>query len=459
KTVNLEFISANPTGPLHVGHGRWAALGNALANVLAHAGWEVTREFYINDAGKQMDGFGHSVALRYLELCGVAIDKDELVYGGSYVIDIAAKLRELEGDTWVAASEADRDAFFREKGYQLMLSRMQTVLEHMGIPFQVWFSERSLYVKDADGTSSVDVMLAALEAGGFLYKEDGATWFRTTDFGDDKPRVLIKADGSYTYFAPDIAYHLSKFRRGSTYLINIWGADHHGYIPRMQAACEALGHAGKLTVVLGQLVNLYRNGEAVRMSKRTGEMISFEELIEEVGADATKYLMLARSTDQPIDFDIEAAKKQDASNPVYYVQYAHARICSLLRKAKGSAPETAQSDEGSLPKGQSKAGEDTEPSFSAANLSLLVDPAELDLARVLAQLSEVVELAARDLAPVKLTRYAEELATAFHSFYTRCQVISGDAATTAARLYLADATRSVLALTLALLGVSAPDRM
>jgi arginyl-tRNA synthetase len=442
RTLNIEYISANPTGPMHVGHGRWAALGNALCNVCEHAGWRVTREFYINDAGSQMDKFGHSVALRYLELLGEDITMPEDSYGGSYVIDIARQILEEEGNSWVSAGETARDEHFRERAYLLMLKRMQQLLQGIGVPFDVWFSERSLYEKGAAGISPVEDMLAKLETGGYLYEKDEATWFRTTDFSDDKDRVLIKADGTYTYFAPDIAYHLNKFNRNHEFLINIWGADHHGYIPRMQAACTALGHEGKLDVVLGQLVNLFRNGEAVRMSKRTGEMVTFEELIEEVGADATKYLMLARSSDQPIDFDIEVAKKQDASNPVYYVQYAHARICSLLRKAK-----TAHSDPVPV------------CSFDDANLSLLTEPAELELARVFSQLSEVVENAARDLAPVRLTHYAEELATSFHSFYTKCHVIGEDDELTKARLYLADATRSVLALVLKLLGVSAPERM
>jgi arginyl-tRNA synthetase len=439
RTLNIEFISANPTGPMHVGHGRWAALGNALCNVCEHAGWQVTREFYVNDAGNQMDVFGHSVALRYLELLGEDIVMPEESYGGSYVRAIAQQILDDEGTLWLEAKEDARDEHFRERGYQLMLERMQNLLERIGVPFQVWFSERSLYAQDPHGSNAIEDMLSKLEAGGYLYEKDGATWFRTTDFTDDKDRVLIKADGSYTYFAPDIAYHLNKYERGHEYLINIWGADHHGYIPRMQAACEALGHGGKLEIVLGQLVNLFRAGELVRMSKRTGEMVTFEELIDEVGADATKYLMLSRSSDQPIDFDIEVAKKQDASNPVYYVQYAHARICSILRKAGIEA-------------------QDNRPDAST-DLSVLTEPAELELARVFSQLSEVIENSARDLAPVRLTHYAETLATSFHSFYTKCQVIGDDEKLTQARLYLADTTRSVLALVLNLLGVTAPEKM
>ncbi|MDR2492832.1 MAG: arginine--tRNA ligase [Coriobacteriales bacterium] len=438
ETVNVEFVSANPTGPMHVGHGRWAALGNALCNVLAHAGWRVTREFYINDAGSQMELFGHSIALRYRELCGEHIEMPENSYGGAYVTDIAARVLQSDGRRWLEVEGEKRDAHFRETGYRLMLEQMHSVCDALGTRFDVWFSERSLY-EATEGESPVSRALAALKDRGCLYEKDGATWFRTTDHGDDKDRVLVKADGSFTYFMPDIAYHISKFERGSSYLVNIWGADHHGYIPRMQAACAALGQGGRLTVVLGQLVNLFRAGEAVRMSKRAGELVTFEELVEEVGPDATKYLMLARSSDQPIDFDIEAAKKQDASNPVYYVQYAHARICSLLRKA---------AEEGISP------GE-----IDAADLALLVDASELELARVFSRLAEVVEGCARDYAPFRLTHYAEELATAFHRFYTECHIVGPDRALSAARLYLADAARSVLATTLGLLGVSAPERM
>jgi len=455
RTINVEYISANPTGPLHVGHGRWAALGNALCRVLEHAGWKVCQEFYINDAGSQMDKFGESVAARYLQELGVsAADAPvpEDGYHGLYVVDIAKELVAEFGRAYFELPAAELCAEMRELGYTRMLANQQQICAALGVNFDVWFSERRLYApQEAGGKTPIELMLDNLQAGGYLYKEDGATWFRSTDFSDDKDRVLIKSDGSYTYFAPDIAYHLDKFERapsaanpkgGSEYLINIWGADHHGYVPRMQAAVAAIGHEGKLSVVLGQLVNLFRGGKPVRMSKRTGEMITFEELVEEVGADATKYLMLSRSSDQPIDFDIEVAKKQDASNPVYYVQYAHARICSVLRKA---------ADEGFDVEGLA--------ALSDEQLLLLQASTEKELIRFIGQLGELIEQCARDLSPFKLTHYAEELAARFHRFYTECVIISEQGNLTLARLYLSQATRRVLALVLSLLGVTAPERM
>jgi len=439
--VNVEFISANPTGPMHVGHGRWAALGNAICRLLEHTGWQVVREFYINDSGHQMDVFGNSVVVRYQQLLGENVPEPEEFYGGAYISDIAHAIYDEEGPRWNQAGidTDERLVFFRERAYQLMLSDIQTVCDRVGVNFDVWFSERLLYKADEAGHTLIDNMLARLRERGCLYEKDGATWFRSTDYGDDKDRVVIKSDGTYTYFCPDIAYHLEKLERqdlSSGFLINIWGADHHGYVPRMQAALAALGHPHKLTILLGQLVNLYRDGTAVRMSKRTGEMVTFEELLDEVGADATKYLMLGRTSDQPIDFDIETAKRSDASNPVYYVQYAHARICSLLKRA---------------------AQDQLYPDPLA--LQRLTDSSELELARLFSRLAEIIEAAARDLAPNRLTAYAEELAAAFHSFYTRCPVITEDQELAQARLYLADATRNVLAVVLGILGVSAPERM
>ncbi|MCL2806704.1 MAG: arginine--tRNA ligase [Coriobacteriia bacterium] len=452
KTINVEFISANPTGPMHVGHGRWAALGNALCNILEHAGWEVCREFYVNDAGSQMDKFGESVAARYLQELGVDGAVPEDGYHGTYLVDIGKELAQEYGNAYLDVPADERNAIMRELGYTRMLEGQQELCTQLGVHFDVWFSERSLYEPSvASEATPIETMLEKLRGVGYLYEDEDATWFRSTSYGDDKDRVLIKSDGSCTYFAPDIAYHLDKFERlvtedrpkgGSEFLINIWGADHHGYVARMQAAVAAVGHEGKLSVVLGQLVNLFRNGQPVRMSKRTGEMVTLEELVEEVGVDATKYLMLSRSADQPLDFDIEVAKTQDASNPVYYVQYAHARICSVLRKA-------------------ADAGLDVE-ALGALNdeaLALLQEDTEKDLIRCMSSLADLIEQCARDLTPFKLTHYAEELASCYHKFYTSCVIIGEDAELSLARLYLSEAARRVLALVLRLLGVSAPERM
>lgn len=469
--VDLEFISANPTGPMHLGHGRWAALGDAMANVLSFAGYDVTREFYINDAGNQMNVFADSVSHRYLQVArlvaagsSLAQAHDEIVtnmdsyraelpencYAGAYIVDIAARIFDSEGDAWVEADEAARDAHFKEVAYTAVLDHVKALLHSFGLDFDVWYSERTTYAKDADGSSRLSRALDALREGGYLYEKEGAVWFRTTDFGDDKDRVLVKADGSYTYFAPDIAYHKNKLDRGFDRCIDILGADHHGYIKRIQSVGHVFGHPGQPEVVIGQMVNLFRDGVAVRMSKRTGEMVTFEELIDEVGVDATRFLMLSRSTDQTIDFDIALAKKQDSSNPVYYVQYAYARICSLLRKA--AAARGISDEQGPDALAEALIARD-------ADLSALVDDAELALARKIDEFPELAAGCARDLAPFRITHYAQDLASTFHQFYTQCHVLTDDEALTTARLFAADATRRVLRNALGLLGVSAPEKM
>ena len=444
--VNLEYVSANPTGPMHVGHGRWAALGDSLGRVMRHAGYQGAEEFYVNVHGVQMDVFGNSIAVRYQQLLGRDVEMPEKCYGGGYVTDIAQTIVDQDGDKWLDADEDERRIAFRELGYQMMLKRVQDTLSGFGNHFDCYFSERSLYVAGEDGTNAVDRALAAFREAGHIYEKDGATWFRSTTFGDDKDRVLIKENGEMTYFMSDCAYHYDKIQRGFDHLINIWGADHHGYVKRCEAMLEAWGYPDTLEVVLGQLVNLLRGGEPVRMSKRTGEMVTFEELIDEVGVDATRFLMLSRSSDQPIDFDIEEAKKQDSSNPVYYVQYAHARICSIIRKAAGvEAGDTDALAAQVIP--------------ADVDLSVLVDPTELALMRKMADFPDFIALAARDRAPFRCTHFAQELAGLYHQFYTNCHVICDDASVQAARLALCDATRLVLALTLDLLGVSAPEKM
>lgn len=494
--VQVEFVSANPVGPLHIGHGRWAALGDSLSRILEHAGYDVEREYYINDHGSQMDVFGHSVSKRYLQLvevmekdgCDLAAAREALLadreafvadeadehpethpytdafnadlggnaYGGDYIVDLAVRFHELDGLKWVDATEDERMADFRERGYQMMLESIRQTCHEARCDFDVWFSERSLYVKDETGSSAVDRALAKLDELGYLCKDEaGALWFRSTDFGDDKDRVLIKTNGEYTYFASDVAYHWNKFQRVD-HVIDIWGADHHGYIQRVKSACTALGYPTQFEVLLGQLVNLLRNGQPVRMSKRKGTMVTFDELLEEVGADATRYTLVAKSNNQMIDFDIELAKKQDNTNPVYYVQYAHARTCSILRKAAGVSKEEA-----------AELGMDEVASRAIGaeyDLGLLTDPTEAALARKLSEFGGLIESCARDRAPFRLTHYAEELAAAFHSFYAACQVLPSEGrpveeGLSRARLAAVDATRRVLALSLTMVGVAALQTM
>ena len=449
--VNLEYVSANPTGPMHVGHGRWAALGDAIARVMRHAGYSVDEEFYINDQGNQMNVFGNSIVVRYQQLLGQDVEMPEACYGGAYIKDIAQAIIDVDGDKWLDANEDERLVDFRERGYAMMLDSVKDTLSTFGNSFDTWFSERSLFVADENGETKQQRAFDVMNEKGLLFEAEGATFFRSTDYGDDKDRVLVKANGDLTYFMSDVAYHYDKMQRGYDHLIDIWGADHHGYIQRCKAMMAAWGYPDALEVVLGQLVNLLRDGEPVRMSKRTGEMVTFQELIDEVGVDATRYLMLSKSADQAIDFDIEVAKKQDSSNPVYYVQYAHARICSILRKAgeaRGMNVESAGIEEIVAELG-----------LDDIDLSPLAHESELALMRKMADFSELVAGAARDRAPFRLTHYAQELAGLFHSFYGNCHVLGEEESVEKARLALVDSTRIVLALSLDLLGVSAPERM
>lgn len=452
RKVNIEYISANPTGPMHVGHGRWAALGSAMANLMRHAGYDVFEEFYINDHGVQMDKFGLSIAARYMQQLGVDAEVPEGGYNGLYVNDIAKAIIDRDGDKWLNADEHERMVEFREFGYAYIMKIFHDITDRFGNHFERWQSEREMYIPsdEFDGKSPFDFCIDNLYEKGDIYEKDGAMWFRSSEYGDEKDRVVRKADGDYTYFASDVAYHYWKKLRGFDTLINIWGADHHGYIARVAAVLAAMGYPGALEVVLGQLVNLFRDGKPVRMSKRTGEMITFEELIDEVGIDATRYYMLSRSTEQPIDFDIDVAKKQDASNPVYYDQYAHARICKMLRD------EAGHSGEDNL---------DMDAMAAACipadvDLSLLTDPCEFALMRKMSEFGDLIALAARDRAPFRLTHYAQELASLFHQFYTNCPVLKAESVELKqARLALCDATRIVMATTLGILGISAPQRM
>lgn len=495
--TQIEFVSANPVGPMHVGHGRWAALGDSMANVMSHAGYDIEREFWINDHGNQMNTFGNSISKRYMQLADImekqgcdldaardflAQDRDNFVqdeadehpdshpfmdeftndlgkdsYGGTYIIDEAAAFFRTDGDKWVDADPQVRMLEFRERGYQKMLKDMRETCHDVRCDFDVWMSERTMYQKDWTGTSPVERAYDKLDKMGYLYRtDDGALWFKSTEFGDDKDRVIQKTNGDYTYFSSDIAYHWNKFQRVDR-VLDIWGADHHGYIARVRAVCDALGYPGQFEVPLGQFVNLLRGGKPIRMSKRKGTMITFRELIDEVGPDATRYTLISRSSNQTIDFDIDAVKEKSQSNPVYYVQYAHARICSILRRAAGVSVE--QGDLMTMENVALKAigGE-------PVNYALLTDPTELQLARKLSELEDLIAGCARDRAPFRLTHYLEELASDFHGFYAACQVLPSEGRPiepelTRARLAACDAVRSVLALVLSLIGVSAPTQM
>lgn len=523
--IQVEFVSANPTGPLHIGHGRWAAIGDSLANVLDFCGYDVEREYYVNDHGSQMDVFGCSVQKRYEQLVSCmkqtkkspemaaillkddrlryleAIDNDDVgdesreafgketsaaqslrsnvadekslaqiapymcdflqalgenAYGGDYVIDIAQTFVGRYQDIVAHMDKDVQETFFKEKAYKAQLASIQQTCEKARCSFDVWASERALYEIQASGKNKVEEAFDELDEQKLLYATpDGATWFKTTQFGDDKDRVLIKTNGEYTYFASDVAYTKDKYSRAD-HIINILGADHHGYIKRIQAASEAMGHPGEYEVLLGQFVNLLRDGKPVRMSKRRGTMVDFQELLDEVGADATRYILISRSSNQPIDFDISLALQQDSSNPVYYVQYAHARICSLLRRAAGVEEDKAKALGIEEVAGRA-VGDDVD-------IALLTSEEERAVVRILQQFSHIVEGCALDRAPVRITHYCESLAAQFHKFYTVCQILPNERNAlernlSKARLALCDAVRITLENALRLIGVDAPCSM
>jgi arginyl-tRNA synthetase len=417
--IDVEFVSANPTGPLHVGHGRQAVLGDAIAALLDATGWAVTREYYFNDAGVQMTKFGESVAAA---LAGEPPPEDG--YHGAYVGELAAEL--------AAAGETDDVA---EAAYQRMLSRITATLDRLGVRFDVFFGERSLHESGA-----LRRTVERLRAAGHAYEADGAVWLRTTAFGDDKDRVLIKADGQPTYFAADCAYISDKAGRGYDLLMYVFGSDHHGYIDRMLAVADAEGVGrDRVEIVIHQFVNLVRDGKPVEMSKRSGEIVTFDELLDEVGADAARYTLLRFSPDVPIDFDIAEVVRQERDNPVFYVQYSSARIAGIMRTATERGVDPGD--------------------VADAPLELLRHDSERELIRRVGRFPEVVTEAAEDRAPHKVARYAEGLAEAFHKFYTDCQVVSDDPALTRARYWLVVAARQTLGNALRLLGVSAPERM
>ncbi|SEA70877.1 arginyl-tRNA synthetase [Thalassobacillus cyri] len=432
--IQVEFVSANPTGTLHLGHARGAAVGDSLSNILAKAGYEVSREYYINDAGNQINNLANSVEARYMQALGKDWEMPEDGYHGKDIIELGKKLVEDHGTEWADKPAQERLAYFREYGLKFELDKIKVDLEDFRVPFDEWFSETSLY---QDG--KIDKALKVLEDKGFTYEQDGATWFKTTEFGDDKDRVLIKQDGSYTYLTPDIAYHKNKMDRGFNTLINIWGADHHGYIPRMQAAIQALGYEkDTLEVEIIQMVNLFQDGEKVKMSKRTGKAVTLRELMEEVGIDAMRYFFSMRSADSHLDFDMDLARSESNENPVYYVQYAHARICSMLRQAE-------------------EKGVEFDMNFDA---TLLDSEKEEDLLKRLGEFPQVVGDAADKRTPHRVTQYAFDLASNLHSFYNAEKVLDQEQPErTKARVGLMKAVRTTLANALDLIGVSAPERM
>ncbi|HET9724193.1 MAG TPA: arginine--tRNA ligase [Actinomycetota bacterium] len=435
RSIQVEFVSANPTGPLHIGHARNAVIGDAIAAVMEAAGWSVQREYYFNDAGRQMDLFGASVEARYLQRLGRDAEVPDEGYHGSYIGDVAEDLVAAFGDALADLEPAERHARILHEGAERMLSGIKGTLERFGVRF-----DRYLHEKELHASGEVAQAVERLRAGGHAYEADGAVWFRSTAFGDDKDRVLIRANAAPTYFAADCAYVWDKFGRGFDHLIYVWGADHHGDVVRVKGAAEAMGFdPDAVEIILYQFVTLFRGGELVRMSKRAGDIVMLDELLDEVGVDATRFTLLSRSSDSPIDFDIELVKRQTMDNPVFYVQYGHARIASILRHA-------------------AERGVPLRP-VEDADLALLSTEAEVELLKAVAEVPARVAEASELRAPHRLTYFSQELASRFHRFYTECRVVTEDQDLTQARLWLCTGARLAIANVLGLLGVSAPEAM
>ncbi|MBN2075642.1 MAG: arginine--tRNA ligase [Dehalococcoidales bacterium] len=431
--VQVEFVSINPTGPLHAGHGRGAILGCALSSVLAAAGYEVEREYYFNDAGTQMELFNRTLFSRYLQHYGKDVEIPVDGYVGAYMVELAKVIADEEGDKFLKVPQEEAIVKVGKIGLEKIMAQIKEELQMLRVDFDVWFTEKSLY-----DNGQFDKVMDMLDKKGYIVRKEGAVWFESTALGEDKDNVVIRSNGAPTYFATDIAYHYNKFiERKFDRVIDIWGADHQGHVQRLKAAVDALGgDPEKLEIIIHQLVTLKRGGELVRISKRSGDIITLREIIEEVGTDACRFFFLARSANSQMDFDLELAKKESTENPVYYVQYAHARIASILRLAEEKGIDYLDGD-----------------------VSLVTTEPELTLIRKLIQLPELIEMAARNLEPHHLTYYAQDLATVFHSFYKQCRVISDDEALTKARLKLVEAAKIVLAKTLHLMGMTAPESM
>jgi arginyl-tRNA synthetase len=436
KKVQVEFVSANPTGPLHIGHARGAVVGDVIANLLKTAEYNVSKEYYINDAGNQMNNLGKSVLLRYREILGEKIEFPENCYLGDYIKEIAEDIIKKEGNKYLTAKNQEETIrYFTGIAGRIILAEIKIDLRDFGVAFDEYFSENQLYKND-----NVNKILAGLKKKGFVYSDGETLWFKSTGFGDEKDRVVVRKSGEPTYFAADIAYHQNKFSRGFEMLVDIWGADHHGYMPRLWAGISALGHdKNKLKIILVQLVNLLRGGEPVAMSTRSGEFVTLREVLDEVGKDAARYNFLMRRSDSHLDFDLEIAKKQSNENPVYYVQYAHARICSILKMAEERGIAL--------------------PDYAHIKPEMLNEPEEMNMIKMMARFPEIIEGAARTLEPHRITFYLNELAGIFHSYYNKNKVISDNGALTAARLFLVKMIRLILQNALNILGVKAPEKM
>ena len=431
--IQLEYVSANPTGPLHVGHGRGAAVGSALANLMKAAGYDVEREYYINDAGNQMNNLAASVNARYLELLGKETTFPEDGYHGQDIVATAQRIIKKYGDRFLQMQEAERLEEFRTIAYKEKLAALKEDLEAFNVEFDVWFSEQTLH----DGGKIKECCELLLKKGD-MYEKDGAVWLKSSAYGDDKDRVVIRDNGVPTYLAADIAYHRNKFERGFDRVINLWGADHHGYIARMKAAMSALDiNPDRLEILILQMVSLFRNGELVKMSKRTGKSVTLNELIEEVGTDAARFFFVMRSIDSQLDFDLTLATQHSNDNPVFYVQYAHARICSIMRQIKEAGIQVK----------------------AQADYSLLKEPGELDLIKKIGEYEELIAVSARERAVHRIAYYVYELAGLFHSFYNQYRILGVDGDLQQARLGLVLVTRHVLQHALGILGVSAPEHM
>ena len=437
--IQVEFVSSNPTGPLHVGHGRGAAVGDSVGNILSFCGYDVQKEYYINDSGRQINTLGRSVFYRYRELFGEKIEFPATCYQGDYIRDIAIKIKDINGDKFLDSNEKKAEektvSYCARLAAEEILEGIRQDLDSFGVRFNKWFSEQSLY-----DSGMVDSVINDFKKNKIVYKKDGALWFKTSDFGDEKDRVVVKKNGEKTYFASDIAYHQEKYERGFDLVIDVWGADHHGYIPRMSASVQASGRdKNQFHVILVQLVNLLRGGEPVAMSTRAGEFVTLKDVISEVGSDAARFIFLTRHYDSPLDFDLELAKKKTSDNPVYYVQYVHARISSIIRKAAEREISDIVTDDEAV--------------------AMLIQPEEVELMKALARYPETIENSAKIMGPHRITFFLMNLASLFHAYYNKHRVLTDDPVLSRGRLYLITAVQKVIRNGLTLLGVSAPERM